>query len=393
LRNIEILEKARKVRALGLNCLDGIISTHGKDKAEQIIDLLLEASLLGFNLADLNDIFSEWQNTPKTEITIDPSINTLSVGVCPIDDSTKSHTISIESDNSVKVYLNKTSIFSLIKTKFNLNFDVEKSYDLYSNPYRKDDFLDIEDMLLSLGFPPVLALGVLGGSHLTKEFKNKSFEYVEERSNNSFNMSTRTHFKKTAELKEVLLNYLEKYLNSNHVKIDITPQHESLIDWLNRKYPIVDVDETTISWTPLSERKIYSFINKEIQSVWVGSMFYQDSKTDSLPCAFDQEVVSNNGDLNTTNGVCELIYRDAITKSIIEMSSKDIDFLKYEGTIKKICENRNTPYTTQLSDDIYRFILNLKVGGSKPKIVLSGLKPIHYLLVLVCANYYLSNKV
>jgi len=70
-----------------------------------------------------------------------------------------------------------------------------------------------------------------------------------------------------------------------------------------------------------------------------------------------------------------------------------IDFLKYEGTIKKICENRNTPYTTQLSDDIYRFILNLKVGGSKPKIVLSGLKPIHYLLVLVCANYYLSNKV
>ncbi len=369
------------MRLLGLNCLDGIISTQGKDKAEQIIDLLLEASQLGFNVADLNDIFAEWQK-PTTDVQEQSVSQDVSIPEIK----------SIEEKESVKPNLIKGSVFDLIKTKFNLNFDVETSFDQYQNPSRKDDYLDIEDMLLSLGFPPVLALGVLGGSHLTKEFKNKAFDYLEERSSNSFNMSYRTHFKKTSELKETLLQYIERYLNSNHIKIDITPRHESLIDWLNRKFPIVENDETTISWTPLSERKIYNFIQKEIQSVWVGSMYYHDGNTESLPCAFDQEVVSN-GLLNTTNGVCDLIYRDSITKCINEMATKDNDFLKYEGTIKKICENRNTPYTSKLSDDIYQFISNLKVNGSKPKVVMSGLKPIHYLLVLVCANYYLSHKV
>ena len=381
MRNIQILEKARRLRLLGLNCLDGIISTQGKDKAEQIIDLLLEASQLGFNVADLNDIFAEWQK-PTTDVQEQSVSQDVSIPEIK----------SIEEKESVKPNLIKGSVFDLIKTKFNLNFDVETSFDQYQNPSRKDDYLDIEDMLLSLGFPPVLALGVLGGSHLTKEFKNKAFDYLEERSSNSFNMSYRTHFKKTSELKETLLQYIERYLNSNHIKIDITPRHESLIDWLNRKFPIVENDETTISWTPLSERKIYNFIQKEIQSVWVGSMYYHDGNTESLPCAFDQEVVSN-GLLNTTNGVCDLIYRDSITKCINEMATKDNDFLKYEGTIKKICENRNTPYTSKLSDDIYQFISNLKVNGSKPKVVMGGLKPIHYLLVLVCANYYLSHKV
>ncbi len=378
MRNIEILEKARKVRALGLNCLDGIIAVHGKDKAEQIMDLLLEASLLGFNLADLNDIFIEWQNSSKQE---------------PIVDSVPSSDNSCtEQTQPVKPNLSKSTFFDFIKTKFTLNFDIEKSFDTYTNPYRKDNFLDIEDMLLSLGLHPVLANGILMGSHLTKELKNK-FKFVEERSNNSFNYSTRTHFEKSEELKEVLLNYLNKYLNSVHLKIDLNPQFDSLIDWLNKKYPIVDTDTTLISWTPLSERKIYTnYILKEIQSVWVGSMFNQDSKSDSLPCAFDQAVTSN-GLLNINIGVCELIYRDAITKSIFEMASKDVDFLKYVGTIKKICENRNTPYSDKLSNDIYIFISNLKVNGSKPKIVMSGLKPIHYLLVLVCANYYLSYKV
>lgn len=387
MRNIEILEKARKLRNLGLNCLDGIIALQGKDKAEQIIDLLLEANQLGFNVADLNDIFTEWQGSPKQEET--PPV----IKSCPID--SQGDIISINNTTSVKTILNGSSIFNLIKTKFNLHFDVENSFDTYTNPSRKDQYIDIEDMLLSLGFPPVLASGILGGSHLAKEFKNKMKEliFLEERSNNAFNMSTRTHFLRTPELKEVLLTYIEKYLNSNHTKIDTTPKYESLIDWLNRKYPIVDEEgSTNITWTPLSERKIYTFILNEIQSVWVGSMYNQEGNTENLPCAFDQEVVSN-GLLNTTNGVCELIYRDSITKCINEMATKDMDFLKYEGTIKKICENRGTTYTSQLGDDIYRFITNLKVGGSKPKIVMSGLKPIHYLLVLVCANYYLSNKI
>jgi len=384
LRNIEILEKARKLRNLGLNCLDGIIALQGKDKAEQIIDLLLEANQLGFNVADLNDIFTEWQGSPKQEEE-SPIIS--------IGENSQGDTISVKETTSVKTILNGGSIFNLIKTKFKLNFDVENSFDTYTNPYRKDSLIDIEDMLLSLGFPPVLAVGILGGSHLTKEFKFNSFEFFEERSNNAFNMTTRTHFNRTPELKKVLLSYIEKYLNSNHTKIDTTPNYESLIDWLNRKYPIVDeIGGVDITWTPLSERKIYSFILNEIQSVWVGSMYNQEGNTENLPCAFDQEVVSN-GLLNTTNGVCELIYRDSITKCINEMATKDMDFLKYEGTIKKICENRGTTYTSALGDDIYRFITNLKVGGSKPKIVMSGLKPIHYLLVLVCANYYLSNRI
>ena len=372
LRNIEILEKARKVRSLGLNCLDGIISSFGKDKAEQIMDLLLEANLLGFNLSDLNEIYSEWKSgTVQTQKTDTQS------------------TQEIESVNTNLSAFDKQPILERLKRELSIEFDMDHFLNDYKNPNRNDDFLDVEDILLCLGLPPHISTGIMGGSHLTKELKLRGLEHIEERSNNSFNYSQRTHFKKSEELKEVVLTYLDKYLNTT--KIETTPRYESLIDWMNRKYQILDADSLEISWTPLSERKIYTFILNEVQSVWVNSMFYCDKASDNLPCAFDQETVSK-GELNTNIGVCDLIYRDTITKSIQEMATKDNDLLKYEGIIKKICENRNAPYTPKLADDIYTFITSLKVGGTKPKLVRSGLKPIHYLLVLVCANYYLSNK-
>jgi hypothetical protein len=346
---IQFIQKARQLKVLGFDSYQGIVATHGVEKAHEILSYLLEASELGFNLKDLETLFNNLNGVTDKKVQVQP-----------IQEEKKPEVVEVQTD-----------LWSLIKTRFGFSFDIERFAKEYQNPSYPQG-LEIEDFLMCIGVDWFSANKRMKGAsgNLNAILKGRGYE----RSSPIQTLTTiypshRQVFEKTNESLVILLDALRKFMTKEY-----EPQAQKMMtiqEWLNERLTI-HTDGEQENWSlPLN---VYMELSDAINSLLIkhniGSEYLSKTATTK-----DLDFTPVDA-LDVSKGFCEILYRDAVLCLYKEERS-------FREMVQDFCTKKGIVYTKDFEDLVLERLNKTKINTYEFKnITLKTLRPFHQLVIL-----------
>lgn len=346
---IQFIQKARQLKVLGFDSYQGIVATHGIEKADQILSYLLEASELGFNLNDLRTLF-----------------NNLS------DISSKKEEEEIVSQEQVSIVEDKsleTDLWSLVKDRFGITFDIQKFVNEYQNS-SYPEALEIEDFLMCLGVDWSSANKRLRGASATIStiLSNKGYESKLLPTITTVSRSSRQVFQKNNDSIVVLLESLRKFLLKEYKLPDVKMM--TLEEWLNEKLVIVRNNKRENWKLP---KDVYVDLSEGVNNLLIkyniGSEFV--SKT-----ATTKDIGFTSVDaLDVSKGFCEIMYRDVV----MSLYNEDISFREI---VQDFCSKKGIVYTKDFEELVLEQAHKTRINQYDFKnFTMKSVRPFHQLVI------------
>jgi hypothetical protein len=345
---IQFIQKARQLKVLGFDSYQGIIATHGIDTADQILSYLLEASELGFNLDDLKTLFNNLSGNSIKKEEIVPQ-----EPILVVEEKTT-----------------ETDLWSLVKDRFGIDFDVEKFALEYANP-SFPQCLEIEDFLMCLGVEWYSARSRMRGASGTisaflvgKGYNRKSYPVL-----TTISSSSRLVFDKTKDTTNYLLESLRKFLL---VECDVPVERKmTLREWLDFRLPIER--EGQIEQWHLPE-EVYIDLAKGVNNLLI--KYNIDSKyLSKTHTTKDIASFTFVDALDVGKGFCEIIYRDVVTTYY----NRDISFREI---VQEFCTKKGIVYTKEFEDLVLEEANKIVISQYEfKKFILKSVRPFHQLVL------------
>lgn len=361
---LHFLQKARKLKQTGFDALSGIVSDNGLEKANDMVDLLLDATDLGFKVDDLKTIF-----------------NTLNQNIENFDKEVNSPVL----ETQISTETLRVDLLAKIHAQLGLPLSTPAYFLKYKNP--SYDGVEIEEFLLNLGLNPQQAYVKFSGSTFQKAIQEP---YQEKYTLVTFNRATRYVYEPSTALYNVMLKTVEKFLESLKT---VPSNHQTVVQWLNCKVAL-QFNDTQIEPLMLPEWFYFEFL-EQINKSLIEKPLYQEGLYLRKDLMSDNTHFGIADSLDVSKGFCELIYRD----SLIRLFSKDTDQLySFKEFLEMSCLKRGVEQPSKELSDFVMARLNLLTVtflGSwdlEVKITQKGLRPYHCLLVLHCIEKFFDKN-
>jgi hypothetical protein len=343
---IHFIQKARQLKVLGFDSYQGIVATHGIDKADEILTYLLDASELGFNLNDLNAIFKNLNNiVSKKEEIVDNSFASLPLNSQTID------------------------LWSLVKQRLNITFDVEQFVLAYENPSYPNS-LEIEDFLMCIGVDLNNANSRMRGAsrYLQKDMVDQGFNRFLYPTLTTVSPSSRQVFQKSRDSINSLLVLLKKFLLKEYTPM---PQSfKTLNEWLNVKYTIERQGKAEQWFLPdIVYTELCALVNTLLIKYNIGG----DDLL--LKSYLSKEDFTPADALDVSKGFCEILYRDAV----MTLYNRDISFTEI---VQEFCAKKGIVYSKDFEGLVLVETANIKINNYDFKsFTMRSVRPFHQLVL------------
>jgi len=337
---IQFIQKARQLKSIGFDSYQGIIATHGIDKADEILTYLLDASELGFNLNDLNAIFN----------------------------NLNSSSLKKEED-----------LWTLIKQRLDTDFDIEKLALSYENP-SYPTFIDVEDFLMCVGVDYSSANSRMRGisSFLQKDLESKGFERYLLPTLTTISPSSRQVFLKSKESLLAVLLVLKKFLLKSYEPSP--PSFKTLNEWLNVKYSIERKGQLEQWFLPaIVYQDLCDYVNSLLIKYSIGEEYL-------LKSYFSKEGFNPADSLDVSKGFCEILYRDAV----MTLYNRDISF---SDLVQEFCSKKGVQYNVGFENLVLLEARNIKINNTEFKhFTMRSVRPFHQLVLFHLMEKMVDDK-
>lgn len=346
---IQFIQKARQLKVLGFDSYQGIVATHGIEKADEILSYLLEASELGFNLNDLKTLFNNLSGVSfkKEEIVSQEQVSIVE----PVSKTME------------------TDIWQLVKERFGISFDIEKFAMEYQNP-NYPQALEIEDFLMCLGVDWTSAnkrmrgaSGTISATLLGKGYDRKSVNTI-----TTISPSTRQVFDKSNGSVIALLETLRKFVLKEYTPLD--QKMMTILEWMNDKFTITRNGELE-KWSLPKDvfTELSNGVNNLLIKYNIGSEYV--SKTATTRNAGFTSVDA----LDVSKGFCEIVYRDVV----LSLYNEDVSFREM---VQEFCSKKGIVYTKDFEDLVLDQANKTKINQYEFKnFTMKPVRPFHQLVI------------
>jgi len=342
---IQFIQKARQLKVLGFDSYQGIIATHGIEKADEILSYLLEASELGFNLNDLKSLFNNLNGSSDKKDEIVPQV-------------------SVVEEKTVS-----TDLWQLVKERFGITFDIEKFVSVYENPSYPQG-LEIEDFLMCLGVDWSSANSRMRGASgtISATLLGKGYDRTSQSTITTISPSTRQVFEKSNSCVVALLESLRKYLLKEY-----TPHDQKMMtiqEWMNVKCAITR-NGTVENW--MLPKEVIVELSDEVNNLLIkyniGSEYVSKTATTK-----DKGFTSVDA-LDVSKGFCEIVYRDVV----LTMYNEDVSFREM---VQEYCSKKGIVYTKDFEDLVLDQANKTKINQYEFKnFTMKSVRPFHQLVL------------
>ena len=346
---IQFIQKARQLKVLGFDSYQGIVATHGIDKADQILSYLLEASELGFNLNDLKTLFNNLNglSDKKEEIVSQEQVSI----VAPVSETVE------------------TDLWQLVKERFAISFDIEKFVMEYQNPCYPQA-LDIEDFLMCLGVDWSTANSRMRGASgkISSTLLGKGYTRKSETTITTISPSTRLVFDKSNGSVIALLETLSKFVLKEYTPLD--QKMMTILEWMNDKFTITRNGELE-KWSLPKDvfTELSNGVNNLLIKYNIGSEYV--SKTATTRNAGFTSVDA----LDVSKGFCEIVYRDVV----LSLYNEDVSFREM---VQEFCSKKGIVYTKDFEELVLDQANKTRINQYDFKnFTMKSVRPFHQLVI------------
>ena len=342
---IQFIQKARQLKVLGFDSYQGIVATHGIQKADEILSYLLEASELGFNLNDLRTLFNNLneKSFKKDELVTQEQV----------------------SDKSIE-----TGLWRLVKERFGISFDIQKFVNEYENPSYSQS-LEIEDFLMCLGVDWFSANKRLRGasSTISTILLNKGYEPKLVPTLTTISRSSRQVFQKNSSSIVVLLESLRNFLLKEHKLSDVKMM--TIEEWMNEKLHLVR-NGVRENWK--LSKDVYADLSDGVNNLLI--KYNIDSDFVSKTATTKDKGFTSVDALDVSKGFCEIVYRDVV----LSLYNEDISFREI---VQDFCSKKGIVYTKDFEELVLAQAHKTKINQYDFKnFTMKSVRPFHQLVIL-----------
>jgi hypothetical protein len=322
---IQFIQKARQLKVLGFDSYQGIVATHGIDKADQILSYLLEASELGFNLNDLKTLFNNLSGVSDKK---EEDVITASAPIEELPSLVPATLLDAEN-----------TLWQLIKERFGFTFDIQRFVNDYQSP-SYPQFLEIEDFLMCLGvdwFSANSRMRGASGSYSTL-LKSNQIQFQILPTLTTVGKSTRQVYERTNKCIDLILESSRKFLLKEY-----TPPTEvkmlTISEWLDARFALTRSGQKE-NWSLPKEVLVglAGAVNNLLIKYNIGSEYVSKTHTTK-----DIERFTEVDALDVSKGFCEIVYRDVV----MSLYNKDISFREM---VQEFCSKKGIVYTKDFED-------------------------------------------
>jgi len=342
---IQFIQKARQLKVLGFDSYQGIIATHGIEKADQILSYLLEASELGFNLNDLKSLFNNLNGSSDKKDEIVPQVSV-------VEEKTLS-----------------TDLWQLVKERFGITFDIEKFVSVYENPSYPQG-IEIEDFLMCLGVDWSSANSRMRGASgtISATLLGKGYDRTPQSTITTISPSTRQVFEKSNGCVVALLESLRKYLLKEYTPLE--QKMMTIQEWMNVKCAITR-NGAVENW--MLPKEVITELSDEVNNLLIkyniGSEYVSKTATTK-----DKGFTAVDA-LDVSKGFCEIVYRDVV----LTMYNEDVSFREM---VQEYCSKKGIVYTKDFEDLVLDQANKTKINQYEFKnFTMKSVRPFHQLVL------------